>query len=76
MVDDVQRGDAGRVRQALAAGVSAYASGTQGFRPIQFVFVAKDAEVLKVLLAAGADAMARLENGNTPLHFAVRMPNE
>jgi ankyrin repeat protein len=75
MVDDVQRGDAGRVKQALAAGVSANAPGTQGFRPIHFVFVAKDAEVLKALLAAGADAMARLENGNTPLHFAVRMPN-
>jgi ankyrin repeat protein len=75
MVDDVQRGDAGRVRQALAAGVSANAPGTQGFRPIHFVFVAKDAEVLKVLLAAGADPMARLENSNTPLHFAVRMPN-
>lgn len=75
MVDAVQQGNVDRVRQALAAGVSANAPGIQGFRPIHFVFVARDAEVLKVLLAAGADPMARLENSNTPLHFAVRMPN-
>ena len=74
-VDDIQRGDLARVKKGLAAGISANATGTQGFRPIHFVFAAKDAEVLKLLLAAGADPMARLENGNTPLHFGARMPN-
>jgi ankyrin repeat protein len=74
-VDDVQNGDVPRVKQALAHGVSANAPGIKGFRPIHFVYPAKDAEVLKLLLSAGADPMARVENGNTPLHFAVRMPN-
>jgi ankyrin repeat protein len=74
-VDDVQRGDIGRVKKGLASGIDANAQGIKGFRPIHFVFVPKDAEVLKVLLAAGADPMARIENGNTPLHFGVRMPN-
>lgn len=74
-VDDVQRGNATRVKKALGAGVSANAEGIEGFRPIHFVFAATDAEVLKLLLAAGADPMARLENGNTPLHFGARMPN-
>ena len=39
------------------------------------MFVAPKADVLRELLAAGADPNARLSNGNTPLHFAVRAPN-
>lgn len=74
-VDDVQRGDLSRVKKALASGVSPNAQGSDGFRPIHFVFVARKADVLRELLAAGADPNARLSNGNTPLHIAVRMPN-
>ncbi len=74
-VDDVQRGDLARVKKALASGVSPNAQGSDGFRPIHFVFAAPKADVLRELLAAGADPNARLSNGNTPLHFAVRMPN-
>ena len=74
-VDDVQRGDLSRVKKALASGVSPNVQGSDGFRPIHFVFVARKADVLRELLAAGADPNARLSNGNTPLHFAVRMPN-
>jgi ankyrin repeat protein len=74
-VDDVQRGNVARVREALAAGIDPNVEGIEGFRPIHFVFVAKDTETLKALLEAGADPNARLANGNTPLHFAVRLPN-
>ena len=74
-VDDVQRGNVNRVKQGLAAGISPNARGSDGFRPIHFVFVAPKADVLRELLAAGADPNAKLSNGNTPLHFAVRMPN-
>lgn len=74
-VDDVQSGNVARVKKALAAGVSPNAPGSDGFRPIHFVFVAPKADVLRELLAAGADPNARLTNGNAPLHFAVRMPN-
>ena len=75
LLDRVQAGDVARVKQSLAAGVSANAVGKDGFRPIHFVFVAPTAEVLRVLIGAGADPNAKLSNGNTPLHFAVRMPN-
>ena len=75
LVDRIQAGDVARVKQSLAAGVSANAVGKDGFRPIHFVFVAPTADVLRVLIGAGADPNAKLSNGNTPLHFAVRMPN-
>ena len=75
LADRVQAGDLARVKQSLAAGVSANALGNNGFRPIHFVFVAPTAEVLRALISAGADPNAKLSNGNTPLHFAVRMPN-
>ena len=75
LADRVQAGDLARVKQSLAAGVSANALGNNGFRPIHFVFVAPTAEVLRALISAGADPNAKLSNGNTPLHFAVRRPN-
>ncbi len=75
MVDAVQQGDVPGVTHALASGISANAPGSQGFRPIHFVFVAKDPSVLQLLLSAGADPNARLANGNPPLYFAVRLPN-
>ncbi len=74
-VDDVQSGNLARVKKGLAAGISPNAPGSDGFRPIHFVFVAPKADVLRELLAAGADPNARLSNGNPPLEFAVRMPN-
>jgi hypothetical protein len=74
-VDDVQRGNVARVKAGLAAGIDPNAEGSQGFRPIHFVFFAKDAEVLKLLLAAKANPNAALANGSTPLHFSVRNQN-
>ena len=74
-VDHVQSGDVARVKQDLAGGISPNAQGTDGFRPIHFVFVAPKADVLRELLLAGADPNARLVNGNPPLEFAVRMSN-
>jgi len=74
-VDDVQRGDVVRVKAGLAAGINPNVKGNQDFRPIHFVFFAKDADVLKLLLAAHADPNAPLANGSTPLHFSVRNRN-
>lgn len=71
-VDDVQRGDLSRVSAALKAGIDPNAKGSDGFRPVHFVFAAKTADVAKALLAAGADPNARIANGNTPLHYAVQ----
>lgn len=74
-VDDVQRGDAGRVTAALAAGQDPNARGVEGFRPIHFVFPAKTAQVTRILLAAGSDPNARLANGNSAMHYAVQSSN-
>ncbi len=73
-VDYVQRGDAERVRQQIAAGVDVNAEGIDGFRPIDFVFLSDSPDVLRLLLSAHADPESRLRNGNTPLYFAVRKP--
>lgn len=74
-VDDVQRGNAGRVKAAIAAGQDPNVQGNGGLRPIHFVFPAKTAEVAKILLIAGADPNARMANKNTALHYAVQQPN-
>ena len=74
-VDDVQQGDVNRVRAGLAMGIDPNALGNKGFRPINFVFFAKEAEVLRLLLAAGANPNSPLENGDTPLHYSVRNRN-
>ena len=74
-VDDVQRGDAERVSDALKDGINPNATGKDGFQPIHFVFSAKTAKVARILLAAGADPNARIANKNTPLHFAVQSSN-
>lgn len=76
-VDQVQRGDAAAVRQALAAGQDPNAAGLGGMRPLHFVFAAKGpagAAVAELLLAAGADPNAKAPNGHTPLHYAVQQP--
>ncbi len=74
-VDDVQRGNAKRVKAAIAAGQDPNAQGNEGFRPIHFIFPAKTAEVARILLIAGADPNARMANQNTALHYAVQQPN-
>lgn len=71
-VDDIQRGKASAVRDALKSGQDPNVAGTGGIRPIHFVFAAKSAEVADVLLSAGADPNAKAPNGNTPLHYAVQ----
>jgi ankyrin repeat protein len=68
----VQKGDVAGVKAALQAGQDVNAGGLKGFRPLHFVFAARDAGVARVLLAAGADPGARIANGNAPLHYAVQ----
>jgi len=70
-VDDVQAGNLARVKQGLAAGISPNALGSDGFRPVHFVFVAPKADVLRELLAAGADPNARGENDAPVIHTAI-----
>ena len=73
-VDDVQGGRVDRVVAALRAGQDPNVAGNDGFRPIHFVFAARDPGVAEALLAAGADPNARTAIGNTPLHYAVQAP--
>ena len=73
-VDDVQHGRVADVQRAIAGGINVNAQGTQKFRPIFFALLPKDTGTLKALLAAGAKADAKLENGDTPLRTAVLLP--
>lgn len=73
--DDLQRGDLSRVQAGLRAGIDPNATGMQGFRPIFFVFPAKNADAARALLAAGADPNVKLQDGTPPLLFAVRLEN-
>lgn len=74
-VGDVQDGNLQRVIESLRAGVDPNALGKDGFRPLFFVFAARNADVARALLAAGADPNAKLTDGSTPLYFAVRLEN-
>lgn len=73
-VDDVQRGNLADVQRAIAGGINVNAEGAHKFRPVFFALLPKDTAVLKALLAAGAKPDARLENGDTVLRTAVRLP--
>lgn len=74
-VDHIQMGDVKSVQADLTAGINPNSPGFEGFKPIHFVFAAKEADVLKLLLEAGADPNARISSGNIPLIFSVRMEN-
>ena len=74
-VEDVQNGNVERVKKAIAAGQDPNAQGSDGFRPIHFIFPAKTSEVAKILLTAGADPNVRIASKNTALHYAVQQPN-
>ena len=71
-VESLQRGNASRVKAALAAGQDPNAVGLQGIRPIHFVYRQPNLEAVEALLQAGADPNLPAPNGNRPLHYAVQ----
>ena len=71
-VDSLQRGNASKVKKALAAGQDPNAEGLQGIRPIHFVYRRPNLEAVEALLQAGADPNLPAPNGNRPLHYAVQ----
>ena len=67
------------VRQCLAAGANVNARGWRERTPLHWAAITGDAEVVRILLTAGADVYARDSGGGfgslggyTPLHHAVR----
>lgn len=68
-----QRGDVAAVKAQLAAGVCPKATGTDGRSALHLAARANHAEVIKVLVAAGADLRQAVagEKNSTPLHDAV-----
>jgi ankyrin repeat protein len=64
-------GDASRVRQLLARGLSADLADVNGWTPLHFAAQARSVAVAVLLLDAGAPVDATEEHGNTPLFTAV-----
>jgi len=71
-VESLQRGNASKVKKALAAGQDPNAMGLQGIRPIHFIYRRPNLEAVEALLQAGADPNLPAPNGNRPLHDAVQ----
>jgi hypothetical protein len=71
-VESLQRGNASKVKKALAAGQDPNAEGLQGIRPIHFIYRRPNLEAVEALLMAGADPNLPAPNGNRPLHYAVQ----
>ena len=71
-VESLQRGNASKVKKALAAGQDPNAVGLQGIRPIHFIYRRPNLEAVEALLQAGADPNLPAPNGNRPLHYAVQ----
>ncbi len=70
--DAVAIGDTARVRQMLAQDPAlADSAGEFGFRPIQLLDLYFDAEILDLLLSAGADINGSNDEGVTLLHIVT-----
>lgn len=50
--------------------------GQSGWTPLHLAVAERQAEIVRVLVAAGADVGARTEHGRTPLHVALRFAPE
>lgn len=74
-------GDAGEVRSAVESNPRLLArtverQGQGGWTPLHVAVLERQAEIVRVLAAAGADVDARTEHGRTPLHVALRFAAE
>lgn len=72
----VADGDADAVRAALAENPALLArtverEGQGGWTPLHLAVVARQAEIVRLLVGAGADLTARTEHSRTPLHVAL-----
>jgi ankyrin repeat protein len=73
----VEAGDAETVRTAVTdaphlLGGTVERDGDDGWTPLHLAAAAGRAEVVRLLVEAGADPSARTEHGRTPLHVALR----
>jgi ankyrin repeat protein len=74
-------GDADEVRSAVEnnprlLGRTVERQGQGGWTPLHVAVVEGQAEIVRILVAAGADIGARTERGRTPLHVALRFAPE
>ncbi len=69
----VAKGDVVEVQRQIASGVDVKVKGAKGFTLTQFALYAEDhgAEVLHLLLKAGADPISLLEEGHDVPHYAA-----
>ncbi len=71
------KGDVVEVQRQIASGVDVKVEEAKGFTLTQFALYAEDhgAEVLHLLLKAGADPLSTLENGHDVPHYAASREN-
>ena len=74
-------GNVGEVRSAVEASPrlltgTVERDGQGGWTPLHLAVAERQAEIVRVLVAAGADLGARTERGRTPLHVALRFASE
>jgi ankyrin repeat protein len=73
LMSAANNGDLKKVRALLAAGANVDGKGQWDWTPLM---CAKDPEIVKVLLAAGADASASAGDGSTALVLAMQRQDQ
>jgi ankyrin repeat protein len=73
----IAAGDVEAVRNAVEASPglltrSVERDGQGGWTPLHIAVIEEQVEIVRLLVAAGADVAARTEHGRTPLHVALR----